>query len=65
MENGDLWPWNISGQGTQLLSEDLPNTSDRVAGIFEIVSIFQFDKKVYKIKLGKYFSFFELTFIAP
>lgn len=34
MENGDLWPWNISGQGTHLLSEDLPNTSDRVAGIF-------------------------------
>jgi len=31
MENGDLWPWNISGQGTHLLSEDLPNTSDRVA----------------------------------
>ena len=63
MENGDLWPWNISGQGTHLLSEDLPNTSDRVAGISETVSIFQFDKKVCKTRY--LFSFFELTFIAP
>ena len=50
MENGDLWPWNISGQGTQLLSEDLPNTSDRVAGTFKTVSIFQFDKKPCKTR---------------
>ena len=61
MENGDLWPWNISGQGTQLLSEDLPNTSDRVAGIFETVSIFQLDKNVCTTRY--LFPFFELTFI--
>ena len=63
MENGDLWPWNISGQGTHLLSKDLPNTSDRVAGISETVFFFNLIKKY--VQQGKYFSFFELTFIAP